>query len=302
MPFLGRFVKDVTGNGLVVVDRLRVRHASYGSKAAGDRGECAGGNVFLVLKTRIAQVDMNVDQARSDNFSSGVDNLGTFIIKAFADRGDLALFDQDIAGLIKLLCRLYDPVQGTIKMDGIDLRRFETTALRREIGVIFQDYTKYHLTARENIWFGNIDLLPEDKRIATAGRETGADDLITRLPKGYETILGKWFDDGEELSIGEWQKIALARAFLRDAQIIVLDEPTSALDAKSEYEVFRNFRKLLDGRSAVLISHRFSTVRMADRIFVFDGGKIKEQGTHEHLMRLGGTYAEFFEKQAQHYK
>lgn len=125
--------------------------------------------------------------------------------------------------------------------------------------------------------------------------------MITGLPKGYDTTLGKWFEDGEELSIGEWQKIALARAFLRDAQIIVLDEPTSALDAKSEYEVFKNFRELLDGRSAVLISHRFSTVKMADRIFVFDGGNIKEQGTHEHLMRLGGTYAEFFEKQAQHY-
>jgi ATP-binding cassette subfamily B protein len=149
---------------------------------------------------------------------------------------------------------------------------------------------------------GNIILPSDDKRIETAARRAGADDLISNLPKGYETTLGNWFEDGKELSIGEWQKIALARAFLRDAQIIVLDEPTSALDAKSEYEVFKNFRELLDGRSAVLISHRFSTVRMADRIFVFDGGKIKEQGTHEQLVDLGGTYAEFFEKQAQHYK
>ncbi|MBW2198517.1 MAG: ABC transporter ATP-binding protein [Deltaproteobacteria bacterium] len=203
---------------------------------------------------------------------------------------------------VKLLCRLYDPNEGAITLDGVDLRRFETTALRHEISVIFQDYVKYHLTARENIWFGNIILPSDHNRIEEAALHAGADTLITGLPKGYETPLGKWFEDGEELSIGEWQKIALARAFLRDAQIIVLDEPTSALDAKSEYEVFRNFRKLLDGRSAVLISHRFSTVRMADRIFVFDGGKIKEQGTHEHLMRLGGTYAEFFEKQAQHYK
>ncbi len=203
---------------------------------------------------------------------------------------------------VKLLCRLYDPNEGAITLDGVDLRRFETTALRHEISVIFQDYVKYHLTARENIWFGNI-LLPSDhKDIEKAALHAGADALITGLPKGYETNLGKWFEDGEELSIGEWQKIALARAFLRDAQIIALDEPTSALDAKSEYEVFRNFRKLLDGRSAVLISHRFSTVRMADRIFVFDGGKIKEQGTHEQLVDLGGTYAEFFEKQAQHYK
>ncbi|MGB6010563.1 MAG: ABC transporter ATP-binding protein, partial [Desulfobacterales bacterium] len=203
---------------------------------------------------------------------------------------------------VKLLCRLYDPNEGTITLDGHDLRRVDTTALRHEISVIFQDYVKYHLTARENIWFGNILLPSDDKRIEDAAFDAGADTLITGLPKGYDTTLGKWFEDGEELSIGEWQKIALARAFLRDAQIIVLDEPTSALDAKSEYEVFKNFRELLDGRSAVLISHRFSTVKMADRIFVFDGGNIKEQGTHEHLMRLGGTYAEFFEKQAQHYK
>ena len=126
--------------------------------------------------------------------------------------------------------------------------------------------------------------------------------MITGLPKGYETILGKWFEDGKELSIGEWQKIALARAFLREAQIIVLDEPTSSLDAKTESEVFKNFRQLLDGRSAILISHRFSTVRMADRIFVFDKGKIKESGTHEQLMQLEGKYAYYFEKQAQYYK
>jgi ATP-binding cassette subfamily B protein len=203
---------------------------------------------------------------------------------------------------VKLMCRLYDPNEGAITLDGLDLRRFETTALRREISVIFQDYVKYHLTARENIWFGNILLPPDHKDIEKAALHSGADNLIHRLPKGYETPLGKWFEDGEELSIGEWQKIALARAFLRDAQVIALDEPTSALDAKSEYEVFRNFRKLLDGRSAVLISHRFSTVKMADRIFVFDAGKIIEKGTHDQLMDLGGTYAEFFEKQAQHYK
>ena len=203
---------------------------------------------------------------------------------------------------VKLLCRLYDPNEGMITLDGIDLRRFETMTLRNEISVIFQDYVKYHLTVRENIWLGNIVLPADHKDIEQAAFHSGADELINRLPKGYETTLGKWFEDGEELSIGEWQKIALARAFLRDAQLIVLDEPTSALDAKSEYEVFRNFRKLLDGRSAVLISHRFSTVKMADRIFVFDGGNIKEQGTHDQLMGLGGTYAEFFEKQAQHYK
>ena len=204
--------------------------------------------------------------------------------------------------LIKLLCRLYDPASGTITLDGVDLRQLETTALRRKISVIFQDYAQYHLTARENIWFGNVAMPPDEEQIAEAARHAGADDVITGLPQGYETILGKWFEDGEELSVGEWQKVALARAFLRDAQIIVLDEPTSSLDAKAEYEVFRKFRQLAACRTAILISHRFSTVRMADRIFVLEGGRIIESGAHDELVRLGGTYARLFETQAQHYR
>lgn len=204
--------------------------------------------------------------------------------------------------LIKLLCRLYDPIGGVITLDGIDLRRFKTTALRREISVIFQDYAQYHLTARENIWFGNTALPPDHERIIAAARHSGADDVITTLPRGYETILGKWFEDGEELSIGEWQKVALARAFLRDAQMIVLDEPTSSLDAKGEYTVFQNFRKLAASRTAILISHRFSTVRMADRIYVLKDGRIIEGGTHEDLIHYGGTYARLFETQAQYYR
>ncbi|OPX35183.1 MAG: ABC transporter ATP-binding protein [Desulfobacteraceae bacterium 4484_190.1] len=204
--------------------------------------------------------------------------------------------------LAKLLCRLYDPEGGVITYDGIDLRRFEATAYRREIGVIFQDYARYHLTARENIWFGNTHFGADEQRVQEAAQRAGAHDLIKKLPKGYETILGRWFDDGEELSIGEWQKMALARAFFRDARVIVLDEPTSALDAKAEYEVFKRFRELLDGRSAVLISHRFSTVKMADRIYVLDRGSIIESGTHEELIKLGGKYAQLFERQAQYYK
>ena len=204
--------------------------------------------------------------------------------------------------LIKLLCRLYDPTSGTIAIDGMDLRQFETKALRREIAIIFQDYAHYHLTARENIWFGNIALAPDDERIVAAARRSGADEVIRTLPHGYDTILGKRFQDGEELSIGEWQKVALARAFMRDAQIIVLDEPTSSMDAKAEYEAFQNFHHLVSGRTAVLISHRFSTVRMADRIYVLKHGCIIEGGTHEELLSLKGTYARLFEMQARHYR
>ena len=204
--------------------------------------------------------------------------------------------------LVKLLCRLYDPQEGSITLDGMDLREFDRKALRREISVIFQDYAQYHMTARENIWFGNIDSPTEDKRIEEAALCAGAHEPISQLPKGYETILGKWFEDGEELSIGEWQKVALARAFFRKAQIIVLDEPTSAMDAMSEYKILKRFHQLLEGRSAILISHRFSTVRNADRIFVFKNGTIIENGSHERLIQLGGEYARLFEKQAQHYR
>ena len=204
--------------------------------------------------------------------------------------------------LVKLLCRLYDPGEGRITIDGVDLRDFETTALRREMSVIFQDYAHYNLTVRENIWFGNAAMPADEVAIAEAARQAGADQVIQHLPKGYDTVLGKWFEDGEELSIGEWQKVALARAFLRDAQIIVLDEPTSAMDAKAEYEVFERFRALLRGKAAILISHRFSTVRMADNIYVLDGGRIIEGGSHDELIRLNGMYARLFETQAKHYR
>jgi ATP-binding cassette subfamily B protein len=204
--------------------------------------------------------------------------------------------------LTKLLCRLYDPTVGRILLDGIDLRQFATTDLRQEISVVFQDYAKYHLSATENIWFGNISLPQDSEQILAAARQVGADDVITKLPNGYETILGKWFETGEELSIGQWQKIALARAFLRNAQVVILDEPTSALDAKAEYEVFHHFRQLLQGRTAILISHRLSTIKMADQIYVLEGGQLVERGTHDELMVRCGTYAHLFETQAQQYR
>jgi ATP-binding cassette, subfamily B, bacterial len=204
--------------------------------------------------------------------------------------------------LIKLLCRLYDVTDGGIFLDGRDLREHESTELRREISVVFQDYAHYQLTARENIWLGNIEAPDDLAQIEAAARKAGADEAIGRLKRGYETQLGKWFEDGAELSISEWQKVALARAFLRDAQIIVLDEPTSAMDAKAEYELFERFHHLTAGRMAILISHRLSTVRMADCIYVLEHGRIVDSGTHDSLIRRGGKYADLFERQAQYYR
>lgn len=204
--------------------------------------------------------------------------------------------------LIKLLCRLYDPTAGRITIDGIDIRQFRTANLRGQISVVFQDFVCYYLTARENIWFGNLSLPPDDPRIDAAARDSGAERVIERLPHGYETLLGKYFEHGEELSMGEWQKIALARAFMRDAQLLVLDEPTSALDPRAEAEVFDRFRQLIRGRSAILISHRLSTVRMADCIYVIEDGRIVERGTHDELVEQGERYAHLFETQARHYQ
>ena len=217
----------------------------------------------------------------------------------------IALVGPNGAGkttLIKLLTRLYDPTEGQILLDGVDLREYEPDDLRKKIGVIFQDFVKYQLTAKENIGFGQIDRLDDQERLRSSAERGGADEVLAELPEGMETMLGRWFNKGHELSGGQWQKIALSRAFMRDGEVLVLDEPTAALDAEREYEIFQRFHDLTAGKIAVLISHRFSTVRMADRIVVIEDGQIAELGSHAELLARGGTYARLFEMQAEGYR
>jgi ATP-binding cassette subfamily B protein len=217
----------------------------------------------------------------------------------------LALVGENGAGkttLVKLLARLYDPDEGRILLDGHDLRDYDLDVLRRNIGVIFQDFVRYHLTAAENIAVGQIEARHDRARIVEAARRSLADDVIARLPKGYDQVIGKRFKNGVDLSGGEWQKVAIARAYMRDAQLLILDEPTAALDARSEFEVFQRFKELSDGKTAVLISHRFSSVRMADRILVLADGQVEAVGTHEQLLAQRGRYAELFELQAAGYR
>ncbi|HEY4915105.1 MAG TPA: ABC transporter ATP-binding protein [Candidatus Dormibacteraeota bacterium] len=217
----------------------------------------------------------------------------------------LAVVGRNGAGkttLFKLICRLYDPSGGRILIDGIDLRDFEPDQLRRQIGAMFQDYVDYQATASENIGLGNVPEIADREAVVSASKQAGSDELIANLPEGYDTALGKWFDAGVNLSGGEWQKVALARAFMReDARILLLDEPTSALDAQAEYDLFERLRSLTHGRTAVYISHRFSTVRRADRIIFLEHGRLAEEGTHQELMRLDGRYAQLFRMQAAAY-
>jgi ATP-binding cassette subfamily B protein len=204
--------------------------------------------------------------------------------------------------LVKLLARLYDPQSGQVLIDGRDIREYDPDELRGEFGVLFQDYVSYQFSARENIGIGRVERLDDTPAISEAASKSGAAAVIEGLPQGYDTVLGKWFDGGVNLSGGEWQKVALGRAFMREAQILILDEPSAALDARAEYELFTRLRELAHGRTAIFISHRFSTVRQADRILVFEQGSLIESGTHEELLALGGQYAELFNLQAASYR
>ena len=204
--------------------------------------------------------------------------------------------------MVKLLCRLYDPTEGAIYVDGVDLREYDPVTWQRQFSVTFQDYAHYAMTVSQNIWLGDTESPPDDTLIAEAAHKSGAARMIERLPQGYQTMLSHWFEKGQELSEGEWQKIALARAFWHQAHFLILDEPTASLDPLAEKEIFDNFRQMLDGRSVILISHRFSTVKMADRIYVLDQGRIVEVGDHTALMRQGGLYARLYSAQAKNYQ
>ena len=217
----------------------------------------------------------------------------------------IALVGENGAGkttLVKLLARLYDPDEGRILLDGRDLRDYDLDDLRANMGVIFQDFVRYHLSAGENIGVGLVESMNDKDRIRDAAHRALADEVIDALPAGYDQLIGRRFKTGVDLSGGQWQKIAIARAYMRDAQVMILDEPTAALDARAEFEVFQRFKELSDNRTAVLISHRFSSVRMADRILVLADGRIEASGTHEELMIEGGRYAELFELQAAGYR
>lgn len=217
----------------------------------------------------------------------------------------LALVGENGAGkttLVKLLARLYDPTEGRILLDGYDLREYDLVEVRKQVGVIFQDYIRYQMTVAQNVAVGNIDEKENRELIVGSARKSLADILVEKLPGKYDQALGKRFNQGVELSGGEWQKIALARAYMKEAQLLILDEPTSALDARAEYEVFQRFAELTRGKTAVLISHRFSTVRMADRILVLNNGEVLEIGSHKELLQKNGRYAELFQLQAKGYQ
>ncbi|HEY8206669.1 MAG TPA: ABC transporter ATP-binding protein, partial [Myxococcaceae bacterium] len=216
----------------------------------------------------------------------------------------LGLVGENGAGkstLVKLLLRLYEPTEGAILYGGVDIRDMDPKDLRSRIGAVYQDFVRYQFTAAENIGLGEVRYLEDRPRIEKAAEEGGAAQVISTLPKKFDTVLGGWFEAGQELSMGQWQKLAVARAFMRDAEVLVLDEPTASIDAEAEHELFQRFKALAADRIAIIISHRFSTVRIADRIAVLHGGRVEELGTHHELVEKGGRYAHLFKLQAQGY-
>lgn len=217
----------------------------------------------------------------------------------------IAIVGENGAGkttLVKLLCRLYDPDSGVIKFNGEDIRNYSIDEFRKHLSVVFQDFAKFNVSVRENIWYGNIDLDISSERVEEAAVLSGADEVIKGLPNGYETILGKRFNEGQDVSVGQWQKVAIARAFMRDADLLILDEPTSALDPEAEADIISKFNELTKGKSAIIISHRLSTVKNVDRVVVLSEGSVAEIGTHEELIALNGIYAKLFELQARQYR
>ena len=273
-------------------------------------------SAFLALEPQMSKLE--TPKAVPQRFQQGIQfkhvcfkysGRSTYVLRdlnlTIHPREKLALVGANGAGkttFVKLLTRLYDPTEGQILLDGVDLREYDEMELRRRFGVIFQDFVRYELAVSDNIGFGQIEALADRHRIIGASELSGAHTMIETLPQGYDTQLGSKFDNGRELSGGEWQKVALARAFMRDSEVLVCDEPSTALDAEHEAAVFAKFRELTEGKMAVLISHRFSTVRMADRIAVIEAGTINELGTHEELLALGGTYARLFMLQAEGYR
>jgi len=237
-------------------------------------------------------------------YHNSVKNVINYVNFSIKPGEIVALVGENGSGkstIVKLLARLYDPQQGNIFLDGQDIKNFKTTDFRKKISVVFQDHIKYQLSARENIFLGDVDRKEDIDRIKQAARQTDVDDKISGFSSGYDTILGKWFKNGEELSIGQWQMMAISRAFFRDAEIVILDEPSSALDPETEMAIFSKLKKLMQGRAALIISHRYSTVKMADKILVLDKGQIIEQGSHAALIKNNGKYAQLYNTQANGY-
>nr|MDA3787445.1 ABC transporter ATP-binding protein [Desulfobacula sp.] len=270
---------------------------------------------FLKLKPKIIEpktpcnvpdkIKIGIEFKNVNFFYQNKGNNVLSCVNFFIKSGEVvALVGENGSGkstIVKLLTRLYDPQGGDIFLDGENIKNFKTDEFRKKISVVFQDHIKYQLSARENIYLGDIEQKDNLSRIKEAARQTAVDKKISSFSSGYDTILGRWFKNGEELSIGQWQMMAISRAFFRDAELVILDEPSSALDPETEMKIFSKLKKLIKGRSALIISHRYSTVKMADKILVLDKGSIIEQGSHSELMKQNGKYARLFSTQAKAY-